>query len=125
MQNNLKYDLSFIEDVKKKIAQWKHVEQPTGLHVCPKLSEQHANKDKIRKMKVSTCAQVFSYSVSTVPGMPGVDTKATEAADLLLFFDELFDSLNGVSLYNISDKLYTSSLLVQKMCKCFENNEVL
>lgn len=71
--NLLKYYLMFIEDGVKKVARWKHVEQlynvdasrPRRLRACPKLSEQHVNKDKLKKMKVSTCAQVFSHTVST------------------------------------------------------------
>lgn len=42
--------------------------------------------------------------------MPSIDVEATQTADLLLFFDELFDSLNGVSLTNKNGKIYRTAM---------------
>lgn len=70
--NLLKKDIFFEIDGIKKVAKWEDIynawllDNYSGeLRVMPKLSEHHVNRDKIKKMKVSTCSQVFSHTVSS------------------------------------------------------------
>ena len=69
---------------------------------------------KIRKMSVRCCSQVFSHTVAACMKMLAnisekaqssstsigvdIDPKAADTAELLYFFDKLFDSVNGSSL---------------------------
>lgn len=76
LRNNLlTKDLHFIHENKNKIASWKHViqfyeldkEQSTeGDRLIPKLTDAHIYPDKIKKMKVSVAAQVFSQRVGAI-----------------------------------------------------------
>lgn len=57
----------------KKVAKWSHIEQlysldikEPSLRICSKLTDAHVIKDKINKMKVSYCTQVFSHSVGAL-----------------------------------------------------------
>ncbi|KAF2887368.1 hypothetical protein ILUMI_18808 [Ignelater luminosus] len=115
IRNNLiTKDLRFTVDGNTKIAKWSHIvdayhiDVASGnLRLMPKLTELHVIPDKIKKMKVSICTQVFSRSVAaginefaiterhsadgkTIMSADGMDT-----AELLKFFDDLFDSVNG------------------------------
>ncbi|CAH0556719.1 unnamed protein product [Brassicogethes aeneus] len=66
-----------------------------------KITEQHVYPAKIKKMKVKNAAQVFSHRMSsTMRGIyrlaPGVLPESSlGTANFLLFFDKLFDSVNG------------------------------
>lgn len=70
LRNNLvSKDLHFEIDNKKIIASWKHIikfyemnkNQSTGNdRLAPKLTDYHIYKEKVKKMKVSCAAQVFS-----------------------------------------------------------------
>lgn len=73
VRNNLLLrNISFEIDDVKKTAKWKDIYNGWQLDNCsgefrtmPKLSEYHVNRDKLKKMKVSTCSQVFSHTVSS------------------------------------------------------------
>lgn len=73
VRNNLLLrDISFELDGQRKIARWSDIytawllDNFSGeLRSMPKLSEFHVNKLKIKKMKVSVAAQVFSHTVSS------------------------------------------------------------
>ncbi|XP_045506305.1 uncharacterized protein LOC123702575 [Colias croceus] len=97
-----------------RAAKWDHIIKlfecnPTykGVSLIKNLSESHCNPNKIPKMKVKFAAQIFSHTVGwnmgflAEQGLLPEDCKDT--ADLLLFFDNLFDSLNG-SFKNSSKK---------------------
>nr|CAI5845827.1 unnamed protein product [Callosobruchus analis] len=73
-----------------------------------KLTVEHIIPSKIRKRKVKNCSQVFSYTVATSMHIAAkvsahlpetsefyLDPQASDTADCLLFFDKLFDSVNG------------------------------
>ncbi|KAB0793229.1 hypothetical protein PPYR_12849 [Photinus pyralis] len=119
-------DLIFTHDGKKKVASWKHIISTYKLDkldgrfsTFTKLTDEHVFPEKIRKMKVKHCAQVFSFTVAVAirnkakysqklsdPNHPEyLDPAAHDTADLLLFFDELFDSVNGHTLYSPIKKL--------------------
>ncbi|CAK1585593.1 unnamed protein product [Parnassius mnemosyne] len=65
----------------------------------PKLSDKHIIPEKFSKMKVKCATQVFSQSVAVNMGYLAskgvIDKECQDTADVILFFDNLFDSLNG------------------------------
>lgn len=67
--NLLNKDLHFDMDNKAQIAKWDHIEQlyfldnEDDVRLCPKLTDEHVIRRKIKKMRVSCCTQVFSYQV--------------------------------------------------------------
>ncbi|KAH9645583.1 hypothetical protein HF086_005232 [Spodoptera exigua] len=86
------------------------------LRMCNKLTEAHVLPEKIPKMKVKHAAQVFSQRVSGALRFCArkhlLPQECTDTADLLLLFDQLFDSFNGGS-YKITHKIYKT---------CVKNN---
>ena len=73
LRNNLlNKDLHFKLDDKQLIAKWKHLEQFYLLdteddhRICNKLTDQHIFAQKINKMKVICCTQVFSNQVGSL-----------------------------------------------------------
>ncbi|KAI4455819.1 thap domain-containing protein 9 [Holotrichia oblita] len=87
------------------------------LRSLPKLTEEHVNPDKIRKMKVSHAAQVFSHSVAAVMNLLLTTGKGSRSrwkkkikptsssnSEVLKFFDTLFDSVNGMSIPSANQK---------------------
>ncbi|KAG7298322.1 hypothetical protein JYU34_017922 [Plutella xylostella] len=112
--NLLTKELHFKIDGVEKVAKWDHITQlyknnPTykGIKIIKKLTENHCNPEKIPKMKVKFASQIFSNTVGLNMGYladQGILTKeCQDTADLLLFMDELFDSMNG-SYRNSSKK---------------------
>ncbi|XP_048477777.1 uncharacterized protein LOC119693658 [Plutella xylostella] len=102
MTKNLKCQI----DEKIKIAKWEHIiklhqENPAykGIKLIKNLTEAHVDPKKLRKMKVKMATQVFSKTVGTNMGYLAdkgiLPIECKDTADILLFFDELFDSLNG------------------------------
>lgn len=71
--NLLNKDLHFTLNNEKKIAKWAHIEQfymldssEPSLRICNKLTDSHILKDRINKMKVKNCTQVFSNTVGVL-----------------------------------------------------------
>lgn len=69
--NLLKYHLHFLDNEKGKLAKWSDILTAYkmdpylgSLRLMPKLTDSHVNPQKINKMKVSKCTQVFSHSVA-------------------------------------------------------------
>ncbi|KAL5234968.1 hypothetical protein ACI65C_002378, partial [Semiaphis heraclei] len=97
----------------KKKASWKHITQfyefdkdqsTEGDRLVPKLTDAHVYEEKIKKMKVSHAAQVFSQRVGAIMKRiavmsnnctPSIDREAADTGQLCLFVDNLFDSANG------------------------------
>ncbi|KAH1021784.1 hypothetical protein HUJ04_011269 [Dendroctonus ponderosae] len=105
--NLLNKQLMFQIDGKSKIAKWEHLEQfyqldasIPSLRICSKLTDAHIVPSKINKMRVKNCTQVFSHSVGSLMkriaqwDKNSLSPDAVDAADLILFLDQLFDSLN-------------------------------
>jgi hypothetical protein len=110
----LNKDLHFVQQGKRKVASWSHVmrlyhlDKSRGAYSqFVKLTE-HVISEKIRTMKVKNFTQVFSHTVGTDMHVAArisseltpesefyLTPKAVDTADLLLFFDKLFDSVNG------------------------------
>ncbi|CAG4992851.1 unnamed protein product [Colias eurytheme] len=104
--NLLTKNLTFIKEGTTKTAKWSHLEDLQkenpgykGIRLLPKLTEQHVQPEKINKMKVKFASQIFSRTVASNmgyladKGILGEECKDT--ADLLLFMDNIFDSVNG------------------------------
>lgn len=106
--------LHFVQDGVKKVACWQHIidmyMRDKKLHYSQfvKLTDEHVLPLKIKKMKVKNCTQVFSYTLGTAMRVAAnvskelspdsvnyIAPEATDTASLLLFFDNLFDSVNG------------------------------
>lgn len=115
----LEKDLYFSKDGVQKVASWKHIvkmyeiDKNRGAYSqFVKLTDEHVYPLKIKKMRVKNCTQVFSHTVATAMHVAAklsselsseseyyLDPKAVDTADLLLFFDKLFDSVNGFSVH--------------------------
>ncbi|XP_050497702.1 uncharacterized protein LOC126878851 isoform X1 [Diabrotica virgifera virgifera] len=151
LRNNLlNKDLHFELHGKKGVAKWDHIEQfyqldaSEPLRICPKLTDEHVLRNKIKKMKVKNCTQVFSHQVGSLM-VKLVEWKAevnlcSEVADtgrLILFLDELFDSLNsnqktapvskplkgGVTLTSNHDQFWKRSLTLLNKMKFFDRKK--
>ncbi|KAJ8914299.1 hypothetical protein NQ315_011284 [Exocentrus adspersus] len=73
LRNNLlSKDLHFTMNGKKMVAKWKHIidfyllDLCDDVRICPKLTDNHVIPEKINKMKVSLCTQVFSHTVGSL-----------------------------------------------------------
>lgn len=83
-------------------ASWDHIQQFYDLdtkatqRLAPNLTPEHLNPEKY-KMKVSYATQVFSATVGTsmLRCCKQLDGEVSETAYAILFFNDLFDSLNG------------------------------
>ncbi|KAJ8980836.1 hypothetical protein NQ317_018416 [Molorchus minor] len=110
--NLLNKNLHFSINGKDMEAKWEHIIQfylldiSDNTRICPKLTDRHVIPEKINKMKVSACTQIFSNTVGSlmkriatwnVEHQYKLENKATDTAELILFLDPLFDSLNGSS----------------------------
>jgi len=110
LRNNLTKDLEFIMNGKKLQASWDHIielfnidktNENYEIRALPKLTEAHVYPYK-QKMKVCLATQVFNQRVSSImkllsrPMFQNNKLKGSDGtADLLLFVDKTFDSLNA------------------------------
>jgi hypothetical protein len=126
-------ELHFVQEGVEKVASWSHIERlyevdkKQGVYSqFTKLTDEHVIPSKIKKMKVKNCTQVFSHTVGTAMHVVArvstelsavssfyIHPKATETADLLLFFDKLFDSVNG-SFKHLSPGKELRTVVTQK-----------
>uniref|UniRef100_A0A1Y1NHP2 THAP-type domain-containing protein n=1 Tax=Photinus pyralis TaxID=7054 RepID=A0A1Y1NHP2_PHOPY len=107
---NLLFDHDIEYEIKGKTmtAKWEHianlvsldqVEEDTDYRMLHKITNLHIQNRK--KMKVAYAAQIFSKRVaSLLRGLArlsphNIPTNATETAELVLFMDKCFDSVNG------------------------------
>ncbi|KAF9405328.1 hypothetical protein HW555_013898 [Spodoptera exigua] len=78
---------------------WYKVIKKTDEPVCINKRDRHVVPNKISKMKVKCATQVISRSVAANMGylasMGILPKECQETADLLLFFDNVFESVNG------------------------------
>nr|XP_049704773.1 uncharacterized protein LOC126056285 [Helicoverpa armigera] len=122
MRNNLiTKNLECYMDGKKRTAKWAHLEALykngpgfKGLRLIPKLTARHVIPNLIPKMKVKYATQVFSKTVSVAMGFIAeigrIPKESTETAEVLLFFDRLFDSVNGNFSKIVNGKVYRSAV---------------
>ncbi|RVE51568.1 hypothetical protein evm_003700 [Chilo suppressalis] len=115
VRNNLLTKNLVYKEKENKTAKWEHLElllkeNPgyRGMRLIPKLTDCHIVPQRIPKMKVKYASQVFSQTVANNMGYladKGILPEACrDTADLLLFFDKLFDSVNGSYKKNIHSK---------------------
>ncbi|CAG9137607.1 unnamed protein product [Plutella xylostella] len=108
-------------DNKKCVAKWQHIidlylRSPgyRGVRLIPKLTEHHVMPQLIPKMRVKYSTQVFSHTVGVALGFMAESGKlplcAKETADILILFDDLFDSVNGSYSKVQSGKIYRSAV---------------
>ncbi|KAJ8976852.1 hypothetical protein NQ317_012976 [Molorchus minor] len=92
---------------------WKGNDISEDVRICPKLTDNHVIPEKINKMKVSACTQVFSNTVGSLMKRISkwnldhdrrLSTEAEDTAELILFLDKLFDSLNAINRIAPSSK---------------------
>ncbi|KAG4078421.1 hypothetical protein HA402_013132 [Bradysia odoriphaga] len=91
---------------RKRIASWEHVKcfcawgNKSGSKLLPKITTEHINPEKL-KMKVSVATQIFSESVGNAMLKYSYDKdlpqNLNDTAQILLFFNDVFDSINGSS----------------------------
>lgn len=124
--NLLNKNLCFEVNGVKKVASWSHIvhlykaDQKQGNYYSQfqKLTDEHVlPDDKIKKL-VKNCTQVFSHTVgSTLRVVRAIvsrelsqnsefyiDPSAVDTADLLLFFDQLFGSINDTTIHTSHGK---------------------
>ncbi|KAJ8913375.1 hypothetical protein NQ315_008767 [Exocentrus adspersus] len=114
LRNNfIDKSIHFVKDSEIKTAKWEHIQRlyecdsgpgaPGEFRTLNHLTDEHIYAGKMRKMKVKFAAQIFSSRLASTlrlvsavgqneilgPGNP-LDT-----AQLLLFVDKMFDSVNG------------------------------
>ncbi|KAF0722183.1 Uncharacterized protein FWK35_00020495, partial [Aphis craccivora] len=105
-RNNLMTkDLCFSSDGVERVAKWDHLRQLydtdsliADCKMLPRLTDNHVIPEKVSKMKVRFATQVFSqrklirflFLAKNI-----IESKASDSAAAFLFFDKLFDSLNG------------------------------
>ncbi|KAL0129508.1 hypothetical protein PUN28_001639 [Cardiocondyla obscurior] len=118
LNNDLEFDVE--EGEERKFASWEVIEQAyhmdlthTMYRLMPKITAEHIIKNKVKKKKVKNAAQVLSMTmggfihhhtklegyVNTIYGplkMP--EKRGQNTAEIILFFDQLFDSVNGHTL---------------------------
>lgn len=116
LTKNMRY-IDFNDHNKEKCVKWDYFEmlyvadKSLGeLRCLQKLTEEHINKDKIKKMRVKTAAQVFSHSVAcTTDHLTARKLLPAECNQLVPFvtlLDNLFDSLNSSTFYIPNGKVF-------------------
>ncbi|XP_023312155.1 uncharacterized protein LOC108913363 [Anoplophora glabripennis] len=108
---------------KQICAKWNHIQDAYEMdntsgkfRILHKLTDYHVVPSKLasKKMKVSYAAQVLSHSMASMIHLltqkgitvnnKKMEESATGTAEILSFFDTLFDSVNGTSLYGEGGK---------------------
>ncbi|XP_045463307.1 uncharacterized protein LOC123672980 [Harmonia axyridis] len=146
LRNNLlTKDAHFLLDDVPKKAKWSHIIQFYNLDIsdpstkiCAKLTDSHVLPEKINKMKVKLCTQVFSNTVGSlmkrisewdIKYKCSLPSEAADTAELILFLDKLFDSLNVSKIRNTQGKFLKEPITTKseheifwkKSIKIFEN----
>ncbi|KAK7590558.1 hypothetical protein V9T40_002171 [Parthenolecanium corni] len=124
--NFFKKDLVFCLDDQWYDASWADIKELFELdcadavtRMCNTLTKYHINPDEDGKMKVKNAAQIFSHRVSSfmryLVRYNALENcqRAKGTAELLWFFDQLFDSVNG----------YKKSVEKDKFLYCAVNEE--
>ncbi|KAG6438721.1 hypothetical protein O3G_MSEX000173 [Manduca sexta] len=118
--NLLNKNLKFVKNGKVHMAKWSHIENLfhrspkfRGIKLVHKLTALHVVPSMIPKMRVKYCTQVFSKTVGVALGCMAesgnVPRESTDTAELLMLFDDLFDSVNAS--FSIEEgKVYRSAV---------------
>lgn len=135
LRNNLlTKPLKFTKDGMQRIAKWSHIVDAYNidismgdLRIMPKLFMLHVIPNKIKKMKVSLCTQVFSASVaagvfhySNNEKYMQLYTEGKDTAHLCRFLDKLFDTINGGEvLRNLGFQYFSTRMFNQDFLENF------
>ncbi|CAK1601872.1 unnamed protein product, partial [Parnassius mnemosyne] len=116
LRNNfLNKDIKYNE----KISKWSDIVEVyktdcnlAQMRLLHKLNDEHVIPEKIKKMKVKNCTRVFSKTVAAALSYTAqfshyadgkqVSSTLKNTAEIISFFDDLFDSVNGTSYNKIS-----------------------
>ncbi|CAH2094612.1 unnamed protein product [Euphydryas editha] len=107
----------FNDEGKEKVFKWHYLQQLYAadksfgeLRYLHKVTEEHINRDKLKKMRVKTAAQVFSHSVAVATEHLTARNLLTEECrhliPMTLLLDKLFDSLNSNTFHVPDGKMY-------------------
>ncbi|KAE9523118.1 hypothetical protein AGLY_016486 [Aphis glycines] len=122
IQNNLlTKNLIFTIDNITYEAYWQHIidlyrkdSEMENLKMLPRLTNNHVIPQKFSKMKVKREAQIFSQQVSSLMAFLAsqkiIDVDARGTENLCLFFDQLFDSVNGSYNKIVDSKKYRTAI---------------
>ncbi|CAI6374112.1 unnamed protein product [Macrosiphum euphorbiae] len=105
----------------EKLAQWSDIlklyeldSNIEDVKMLPRLTRQHVIPTEIPKMKVRNAAQVFSQRVSSIMAFLATQNilgdTAGDTAKFCLFFDKLFDSVNGNFDKVVDGKIYRTGV---------------
>ncbi|KAF0748489.1 Uncharacterized protein FWK35_00021758 [Aphis craccivora] len=122
--NLLTKNLIFTIDNITYEAKWQHIidlyrkdSEMENMKMLPRLTDNHVIPQKISKMKVKCAAQVFSQRVSSLMAFLAsqkiIDVDARGTANLCLFFDQLFDSVNGSYNKIVDGKKYRTAITMK------------
>ncbi|CAH2990766.1 unnamed protein product [Chilo suppressalis] len=101
------------------------------IRLLHKLNDEHVIPEKIKKMKVKNCVRVLSKTVAATLAYTAqfshyadgreVSSTLKNTADTVSFFDDLFDSVNGASLFNnkAKGKLLRRAVTTTSQHHCF------
>ncbi|XP_052740311.1 uncharacterized protein LOC128198019 isoform X2 [Bicyclus anynana] len=117
--NILTKDLKYFDVDRKeeKIIKWDYYKQVYEadksygeLKLLQKLTDEHIYREKIKKMKVKTAAQIFSHSVAVVTehltARGDVPQECRNIIPFTKMIDNLFDSLNSSTFHVPNGKIY-------------------
>ena len=80
------------------------------LRCLQKLTEEHINPEKIKKMRVKAATQVFSHSVAVatehLTARGNLPQECRDLIPIVLMLDKLFDSLNGNTFHIPNGKIF-------------------
>lgn len=142
--NLLAGNIHFKTEEHEKVAMWEDIYKTWLLDSCseevrllPKIGTFHVEPEKIKKMKVSICAQVFSRTMAAAINMMALtgklynisvivacifnlilgfkrdsiqlQSRSVDTSQFVLFMDKVFDSVNGSSKFNKSGKILRTS----------------
>ncbi|CAB3251194.1 unnamed protein product [Arctia plantaginis] len=144
--NLLTKDLCFEINSQKKVAKLEHIiefyylDMEEENRICPTSTAGHVLPEKMNKMKVSHCTQVFSNKVGClmdriakwdIKGAQNLPTEACDTAELILLLDKLFDSCNSHCKLAPSSKrvlvrtIISSEIYEERLQKLTEENTQL
>lgn len=99
-----RWDVDNSTHKEQRMASWKHIRESynyslkSSTKLLPKISAEHIDPKK-SKMKVSLAAQIFSQTFGNMmlkySDNRSLPKRFADTAEILLFFNDLFDSFNG------------------------------
>lgn len=115
--NLLNKEMIYVHESKIKNVKWEYFQRVFAadrshgeLRLLPKLTIEHIEPEKIKKMRVKNAVQVLSYSMAVATdnlvARGSVPEICREVIPFILMVDKVFDSLNGSSFSPANGKQY-------------------